>query len=121
MRHGKVGLRLGSSQKYYISRYEVEQVQGVQLTITAVGIDANSVQQRWSLIQFIDQQLNDIMKVFMSAEKKPLQYIPCPHCPNLHILLDTVGTPLCCPHTDKETPANYYSDLLPAEKSGKYQ
>ena len=119
MRHGKVGLRLGSHQKYYISRYDTEYMKGVKLTITAVGNDADSVQQRWELIQFIDEQLINILKMFMPAETKPLQYIPCPHCVKLHIKIDQIGTPTCCPHTDKDTPASYYTDLLPPKKPGK--
>jgi len=119
MRHGKVGLRLGSHQKYYISRYDTEEMKGVKLTITADGYDTDSVQQRWELIQFIDEQLINILKMFMPAEKKPWQYIPCSHCAKLHILFEQIGTPDCCPHTDKDTPASYYTDLLPPEKPGK--
>ena len=119
MRHSKVGLRLGSQQRYYISRYDTEEVKGVKLTITAVGNDADSVQQRWELIQFIDEQLINILKMFMPAEKKPLQYIPCPHCVNLHIKIDQIGTPTCCPHTDEDTPAGYYTELLPPKTPGK--
>ncbi|XP_065901124.1 cyclic GMP-binding protein C-like isoform X2 [Dysidea avara] len=121
MRHSKVGLRLGASQKYYVSRYEDGQTQGVQLTITTVGDDVNSLQERWGLIQFVDQQLNKIMEVFMPAEKKPFKYIPCSHCTIIHILFDMIGTPICCPFKeDKEVPANYYTDLLPADKSNYY-
>ena len=120
MRHCKVGLQLGSSQMYYISRFETEQKKGVQLTITAFGNDADSVQQRSALIEFVGRQLNNIMEVFMPAEKKPIRYIPCPHCPNLHILFDHVGTHICCPFSGLPTPSNYYTDLTPAEKSGEY-
>ena len=120
MRHGKVGLRLGSNQKYYISRYEDGQTRGVQLTITTAGDDVDSLQERWGLIQFVDQQLNKIIEVFMPAEKKPLQYIPCPHCTNIHILFDMIGTSICCPfNDDKEVPINYYTDIIPADKSGE--
>ena len=120
MRHGKVGLRLGASQKYYVSRYEDGQTQGIQLTITTVGDDVNSLQERWGLIQFVDQQLNKIMEVFMPAEKKPFKYIPCSHCTIIHILFDMIGTPICCPFKeDKKVPANYYTDLLPADKSSE--
>ncbi|XP_065902871.1 uncharacterized protein [Dysidea avara] len=119
MRHCKVGLQLGNSQKYYISQYELDQRQGVQLTITADNNETNSVQERWELIQYIDQQLHDIITVFMPAEKKPKKCIPCPHCTKIHILFDAIGTTIYCPfNDDKKVPINYYTDLLLDSETG---
>jgi len=120
MRHGKVGLQLGANQKYYISRYDVGQTQGVKLTVTVDNSDENSIQERWDLIQYIDQQLNDIMKVFMPAEKQPLKYIPCPHCKNIHIPFSKVGTTnYCAFNGDKKVPSSYYSELMLDNKTSK--
>ena len=115
-----MGLQLGNSQKYYISQYELDQRQGVQLTITADNNETNSVQERWELIQYIDQQLHDIITVFMPAEKKPKKCIPCPHCTKIHILFDAIGTTIYCPfNDDKKVPINYYTDLLLDSETGK--
>ena len=109
----------GTNQKYYFSKYEDGQTQCVQLTITAVGDDAESIQERWALVQFVDQQLHNIMEVFMLAQHKPLLYIPCPQCTHIQIKFDTIGTPICCPFKDKKVPKNYCIDILPLEKSSE--
>ena len=110
MRHGKVGLQLGSHQKYYISR--CEEKQSIQLTITVVGNDVND---RKELIDDVGQLLGSIMKVFMPEVKKPTVMIPCPLCPILHITLSEVSTGdtlFCVRSGDAPLPSGYYSDLL---------
>ena len=110
MRHGKVGLQLGSHQKYYISR--CEEKQSIQLTITVVGNDVND---RRELIDDVSQLLGSIMKVFMPEVKKPTVMIPCPLCPTLHITLSEVftgDTLFCVLSGDASLPFGYYSDLL---------
>ena len=90
MRHGKVGLQLGSHQKYYISR--CEEKQSIQLTITVKGDDRRSVEEIRKLIDDVTQLLDDIMKVFMREVKKPTLMVPCPLCPILHITLSEIST-----------------------------
>jgi len=114
-----VGLHLGEDECYYISRYETEEKQGVQLTITVEGYDADRIQQRWELIQFVLQKLKDIMAKFMPAEKEPSEHIPCPLCHKMHIPFEKIGTSYRCTHAGHLMPKYYYSDLLPVQKSGK--
>ena len=100
MRQGKVGLHLGAHQKYYISR--CEEKHSIQLTITVVGDDVASVQERRELINDVTELLDDIMKVFLPAAKRPIPFVPCPMCHNMHIPLEETfsGETICCPHND---------------------
>ena len=112
LRHGKVGLQLGSHQKYYISH--CEEKKSIQLTITTVGDDVDSVKERRELIDDVTRLLDDVMKVFMPAAKRPILFVPCPLCPTLHVLLSDVcsGDTIFCPHSnDTPLPTGYYSDL----------
>lgn len=58
------------------------------------------------------------MKMFMPAAKRPVLFVPCCKCSNLHIKLDEVhagGNIFCCSSDhdgDVELPHGYYSDLL---------
>ena len=120
MRHGKVGLQLGAHQKYYISR--CKEKQSIQLTITLVGDDVKCIQERAELIDDVAKLLNEIMKVFMPAAKKPVLFVPCPFCPTVHIPLKQVydGESVFCPLSgDDSGLRNYYSDLLPNASTGK--
>ena len=107
-----MGLQLGSHQKYYISH--CEEKKSVQLTITTVGDDVDSVQERRKLIDDVTRLLDDVMKVFMPAAKRPIPFVPCPLCPSLHVLLSDVysGDTIFCSHSDDTAlPTGYYSDL----------
>ena len=113
MRHGKVGLQLGAHQKYYISRSEEKQ--SIQLTITVGGNDVKHVQERAELIDEVSKLLDDIMKVFMPAARKPVLFVPCALCNVLHITLKQIrdGVTVYCPSSANDSPlCNYYSDLL---------
>ena len=119
MRHGKVGLQLGAHQKYYISR--CEEKQSIQLTITILGNDMKCTQERGELISDVTKLLDDIMRVFMPAVKRPALFVPCPLCSTLHISLKKVydGETVFCPlHDDACLQYNYYSDLLPKASTG---
>ena len=112
LRYGKVGLQLGSHQKYYISH--CEEKKSIQLTITAVGDDFDSVEERRELIDDVTRLLDNVMKAFMPAAKRPIPFVPCPLCPTLHVLLSDVcsGDTIFCPHSnDAALPTGYYSNL----------
>ena len=122
MRYGKVGLQLGAHQKYYISR--CEEKHSIQLTITVVGNDENSIHERNELIDDISQQLDSIMKLFMPAvEKRPAVYFRCPFksCSTLHITLEEVrngNTIFCTENSDIAVPPEYFGNLLLSTKPG---
>ena len=113
LRQGKVGLQLGSHQKYYIS--QCEEKHSIQLTITVVGDDVTSVQERRELINGVTELLDDIMKVFLPAAKTPTPIVPCSYCPKLHIPLsevrsgNTIFYPVC---NDAELAGGYYGELV---------
>ena len=107
-----MGLQLGSHQKYYISH--CEEKESIQLTITAVGDDVDSIREREELINDVTKLLDDVMKVFMPAAKRPILFVPCPLCPTLHVSLNDVhsgDTIFCALSDDAALPAGYYSDL----------
>ena len=107
-----MGLQLGSHQKYYISH--CEEKKSIQLTITAVGDDVDSIQERRELISDVTKLLDDVMKVFMPAAKRPVLFVPCPLCPTLHVSLSDVcsGDSIFCPLSDDTAlPTGYYSDV----------
>ena len=119
MRHGKVGLQLGAHQKYYISR--CKEKQSIQLTITLLRDDVKCIQERAELIDDVAKLLNEIMKVFMPAAKRPALFVPCPMCSTVHITLKQVydGKSVFCPLSSNDSVLNnYYSDLLPNASTG---
>ena len=117
MRHGRIGLQLGTDQRYYIS--QCDEKKSIMLTITMpVNDNVKSAEVRRELIDDITRKLDDIMKVFMPAVKKmPVLLVPCPNCPALHITLDEVcsGKVIICSYRDSDVdlPLGYYGDLLP--------
>ena len=122
MRQGKVGLQLGLHQKYYISR--CEEKHSIQLTITAVGENVTSVQERRELIDDVTKLLDDIIKVFLPAAKRPLPFVPCALCANIHISLQDViyfKETIYCPHkNDAIVPPDPYSYLALPKEGNKY-
>ena len=113
MRQGKVGLQLGFHQKYYVS--QCKKKQSIQLTITVAEDDVKCIQERAKLIENITKMLNDIMRVFMPAAKRPVLFIPCPLCSTLHITLKQLceGYTIFCPLSgDDSVVHGYYRDLL---------
>ena len=107
-----MGLQLGSHQKYYISH--CEETDSILLTITVVGGDVDSIREREELINDVTKLLDDVMKVFMPAAKRPILFVPCPLCLTLHISLHDVqsGNTIFCPLSDDTAlPIGYYSDI----------
>ena len=121
LRRGKVGLQLGNHQKYYINHCTYDRKENIQLTITAVGDDVDSIQEREELINDVTKLLDDVMKVFMPAAKRPTLFVPCPLCPTLHVLLNDIqsGDTIFCPlsYYDTALPTGYYSDLSSSKLS----
>ena len=123
MRYGKVRLQLGGHQIYYIS--QCEEYQSIQLTITVVGFDTKSAQERKELIDDISQLLDDIMKLFMPAIKeRPTILFRCPLCTILHITQKDVcsGEAIYCANGPKGVcvPPEYYNNLLPTKPGNQY-
>ena len=120
MRHGKVGLQLGAHQKYYIS--QCEEKRSIQLTITVVENDMKCMQDRAELIDSVARLLNDILKVFMPATRRPALFVPCPLCSTLHITVKQVydGDTIFCPLSGDDAALHYYySDFLPNALAGR--
>ena len=111
-----MGLHLGAHQIYYISH--CEEKGSIQLTITMPDKDdLSSAQERRELINDITRLLDDILKEFLPAVKKrPIRFVPCPHCPILHVTLSDISNGksiFCATSNDTRLPPNHYDDLLP--------
>ena len=64
------------------------------------------------LVEFFQSTLEQTQKQIMAAAKKPVTYVKCPHCPNLHIKYVNLlkgGVQLC---KTKCIPSDYYQDLF---------
>lgn len=109
-----MGLQLGSHQKYYINHCTCDRKESIQLRITALGDDADSIREREELINDVTKLLDDVMKIFMPSAKRPILFVPCPLCPTLHVSLNDVhsGDTIFCPlSNDTALRTGYYSDL----------
>ena len=128
MRYGKIGLKLGAHQKYYISR--CEEHQSIQLTITMIGNDTKSAQERKELIDDISKLLSEIMKLFMPAKRETATILfHCPLCTTLHITIEEVcsGETIYCSNASNAAddddddvitvPPEYYNNLLSTRSS----
>ena len=67
---------------------------------TVAGDEVKCIQERAKLIEIITKLLNDIMRVFMPAVKRPVLFISCPLCSTFHITLKQLlceGYTIYCP------------------------
>ena len=72
----------------------------------------DSAQHRKILLEFFQSTMEKIFQEFMAAAAKPICYIPCPYCSELHIKFANLfkgGVQLC---KTRIVPQSYYQDLL---------
>ena len=123
MRYGKIGLQLGSHQKYYISK--CEENHSIQLTITVDGNNSKSSKERKELIDDITKMMDGIMKLFMpTVSERATILFPCPLCPTLHITMNDVCNDniiFCAKSSDAVVPPEFYCNLLPNHKQGNFK
>ena len=103
---------LGSGQYYCVS-YNEEKC-SIQLSIIFIPDTDSSAKQRTDLLQYFQTKLDEIMTDFMPAAKKPVAYIPCYHCNELHAELQLLlkRQQQHCPIKDQPIPKQYYTDLI---------
>ena len=105
---------LGRDQYYCVS--VCEEKDSIRLSFILLSGGHHSADQRIELIQCFQHKLEILMEDFMQASTKPVAYIPCCFCDELHVELHrlierqqqhcaNVGIPTCIPD-------EYYTDLI---------
>ena len=84
----------------------------IQLDIILEKDAQSSTDSRKQLIEFFQIMLDQTCDVFMPASPKPVAYIPCPYCSELHIRYKNLleKRPQLC--EIKSIPSDYYQDLI---------
>ena len=108
----KVMMVLGRDQYYSISM--CEEKDSIRLSFILLSGGHHSANQRIKLLQYFQHKLEMVMEDFMQASTKPVTYIPCCFCDELHVELQH----LCrrqqqhCASVGKPLPHEHYVDLL---------
>lgn len=77
VKNGKVKLQLGTCLNYYINLCKDKK--GIQLIITSMGTaEVTSYEEMRELISDVADLLDDIMKLYMPAAKRPVPFYPLP-------------------------------------------
>ena len=109
---------LGNGQYYTVSL--AEEKFSIQLSIILLPNTEHSAELRKDLLQYFMSKLDLVVEDFMSAAKKPIAYIPCCFCNQLHLRLSLLlqGKQQHCPIKNKPLLLKYYRTLVSDE--GKY-
>lgn len=112
LRKGKVMMSLSLGQRYCISL--CEEKHSIQLSFVLLPGGRHLAEHRRDLLEYFQSNLEVIMKDFMNATTKPVAYIPCCFCSQLHLELQSLltGEPQDCNTNMQPIPELYYHDLL---------
>ena len=71
-------------------------------------------EHRRELLQYFRSKLEVVMEDFMGATSKPIAFIPCCYCSQLHVELEMLlkGEQQDCPENIDPIPIQYYCDLI---------
>ena len=101
---------LSPGQFYCVSL--CKQRNSIQLDVILDKSTAASAKHRKDLMKFFQATLENIRKDIMPAAAKPILYVECPYCHNLHIKYANLfkgGTQVC---KTESIPQKYYHDLF---------
>ena len=112
LRKGKAMMALGHGQCYCIS--SCEEKFSIRLSFVFLQRGGHLAEHRKELLQYVQANLEVVMEDFMSATKKPIAYIPCCYCKDLHVELQLLleGEQQYCPKDMQPVPNQYYCDLI---------
>ena len=112
LRKGKVMMSLSRGQCYCISL--CEEKYSIQLSLVFLPGGGHSAEHRIELLQYFQSKLEAVMEDFMNATSKPVPYIPCCYCNQLHIELQLFieKEQQFCPEGMQLIPRQYYCDLV---------
>ena len=103
---------LGRDQYYCVSM--CEEKDSIQLSFILLSGGHHSAKQRTELWQYFQCKLEMVMEDFMQASTKPVAYIPCCFCDELHVELQLLmkGRQQNCATVGKPLPDEHYLDLI---------
>ena len=91
-----------------------EEKNSIQLSFIFLPEGDRLVKYRIALMEYFQSNLEAVMEDFMNATSKPVAYIPCCYCKQLHVeyhlLLE--GEQQHCPETKQPIPQWHYCDLV---------
>ena len=103
---------LGRDQYYYLNI--CEEKHSLQLSFMLLPGGRHSADQRIEFVKYFGSRLEMVMEDFMKASSKPVAYIPCCYCENLHVEFQLLleGEQQHCAIVEKPLPDDYYCDLI---------
>ena len=115
LRKDKAMMVLGRDQYYCLNI--CEEKYSLQLSFMLLPGGRHSADQRIEFLKYFESKLEMVMEDFMKASSKPVAYIPCCYCEDLHVewqlLLE--GEQQHCAIVEKPLPDDYYCDLITNE------
>ena len=105
-------MALSRGQRYCISY--CEEKHSIQLSFVFLPSSGHLAVHRKDLLEYFQCNLEVIMEDFMNATSKPMAYIPCCFCSQLHVELQLLieGEQQDCPETMQPIPQQHYCDLV---------
>ena len=105
-------MTLSHGQDYCISL--CEEKYSIQLSFVLLPGGGHLAEYRIELLKYFQSKLEVVMEDFMSATSKPIAYIPCCYCSELHMELQLLlkQEQQRCPKNTKPIPGKYYRDLV---------
>ena len=103
---------LGRDQYYRVS--VCEEKDSIQLSFILLSGGHHSADQRFKLLLYFQHKLEMVMEDFMQASTKPVAYIPCCFCDELHVELQRLikRQQQHCASVGKLLPDEHYLDLI---------
>ena len=105
-------MALSQGQRYCISL--CEEKYSIQLSFVLLPGGGHLAEHRRELLQYFRSKLEVVMEDFMEATSKPIAFIPCCYCSQLHVELEMLlmGEQQDCPENIDPIPTQYYCDLI---------
>ena len=112
LRLEKYEIMMVSNHGQYYSVSLCEEKSSIELDIILEQSMETSAENRKQLVNFFQTTLEKICNDLVPASSKPVPYIKCPHCDNLHLILRNLleGRAQLC--NLKSVPRDYYQDLF---------
>lgn len=106
---------LGRDQYFSISL--CEQQYSIRLSFILLPGAQHSADRRIELLQYFQCKLEMVMEDFMKASTKPVAYIPCCFCDELHVEFQRLleREQQHCASVGKPLPDEHYRDLITDE------
>ena len=108
----KAMMVLGRDQYYCLNI--CEEKYSLQVSFMLLPGGRHNADLRIEFLKYFESKLGMVMKDFMKASSKPVAYIPCCYCKDLHVEFQLLleGEQQHCAIVEKPLPDDYYCDLI---------